>query len=202
MEEKLQLALISGYVRYIEQSVDLFMQIPVAITELIYDFYPRIRKIDRNAFNKDQFLLQNEDTKIIGNGCCSSYLIYAQCDNGFDKGIHLWSVKALIKPNCYRYIGIIDKKKSIYINTPNARINDDEQSLNYLYPPRSEHWTLNTTLTVKLDCNKWKIIFYANDIQKQEQQIEPRRTYYFVLKVCADKKFTILECVEPTVCVS
>eukprot|EP01083_Nonionella_stella_P157579 511735_1 len=196
MDEERALLLVSGYVRATEVALRLFMSIPNAITQMVYGFYPRLRRIGDDSFNTREFVLSEDRTLINGDGCCSSYLIYAECDEGYTTGIHLWSVKALVEPNCYRYIGIINQKQQCYISQCNALIND---TIHCLYPRKSELWKADTTMTVKLDCNQWTASFYENDVLSKEETIEEGHAYYFVLKLCASKKFTSLQCVESTI---
>ena len=98
--------LVNGYVKSAQNEYEFFMDIPNELIDLIYTFYPRIRRINEDLFNKSQFILLNDNKTIKGKGNCSSYICYAECEqhDGYGTGIHYFSVKASIKPYVNIYL--------------------------------------------------------------------------------------------------
>ena len=109
--------LVNGYVKSAQNEYNFFMDIPNELIDLIYEFYPRIRALNKDLFNKSQFILLDDNKTIRGKGNCSSYISYAECEqkNGYGTGIHYFSVKALIKPYVIIYIYYILHSLYIYM---------------------------------------------------------------------------------------
>ena len=91
--------LMSGYVRDTEKELKLFMNVPDGIVRIMHDLYPELL-FKFGDFNKHKFAVNDDNTILKGCGdICDGHLVYADLgkynDIGFNKGVHLWSIKIL-----------------------------------------------------------------------------------------------------------
>ena len=167
--------LIFGYIRQQEKELDLYMNIPIGINKIIHDLYP-VLLFTFGDHNEKALLLDNDRTIIKGNdpvsNSCSGYLVYADSsqysNTGFNKGIHLWSIKSLLTQRygdlwsgCYASIGVTTQKNDKLIN----KCHHGKIKIGY----NSWYQTLNdfdlshdVIVTIKLNCNDWTVTYYKD----------------------------------------
>ena len=204
----------------IDSTNGLFINIEIGIYKLIDSFYPKYRGFDLYSTT---FYKVSLDGKIIGGAdttSCEGYLVFADMfgnDNGYNKGIHYWSVKRNNCVSCYRYIGIISAKDTKWIDLNHKGIvsvfNTDNIFV-YLYPKTSAIWKEDNIVTIELDCNNWTLSFWQHQPRVDDKEnnqdindkkdmvtyeayeqmnecfytkIEPNQNYFLVMRLCANR---------------
>ena len=202
---------IFGYVRINEQKMNLFMIIPMAIPQLIYNFYPKLHSFELFNEKAFKFDLSMGNSKIVGimnddvhknrnNKLCDSYLVYLNCldhkQSGYNKGVHYVSIICKWHGDCTRHIGIISSKKKQYTEMPDlSRIKyDDNGNQKHeltLWPANMALWTFGDTTTLKLDCDNNTITIYYMKfrcLKGWTKKIQPNQTWHFVIHICNNRK--------------
>ena len=190
-------ALVYGFVREQEEELMLYMHITAAIVELIIQLFPILSlKFGKFEFDVDLFTLSNNNTvlKIKKNDKYSTAvghkeddcILYANHDSyGIDKGVHLWSIKAIGKHwkakywYCTRTMGITTRRR--FTEVPRHIITGQ-----YFYQGSTvegTRWKIGDILTMKLDCDNWIVEFYLNE-KLMKQQIIGKVTKYFMALCC------------------
>ena len=124
------------------------------------------------------------------------WLIYADITKNFkyglNKGIHLWSVRALpisrwssnAVRHCFASIGVSTEKDTKIINEfkhDGTSTKHWNETGFYSFYQGCSKWADNETITVKLNCNDWTVTYFNDKKQIQKDQIEPNQYYYFML---------------------
>ena len=90
--------LVYGYTREMESKFRLYMNIDEGIIDIIYQFYPQLLRFD--YYNKEKFDVSSDGLIVKGTQIvkCSAYIVYAESPKGqgFNRGIHYWSVKNIM----------------------------------------------------------------------------------------------------------
>ena len=197
--------LLSGYVREHENVLQLYMNVPDGIVQIMHNLYP-ILLFTFGDFNKERFILSDDNTILKGNNnSCDGYMIYADLgknnDIGLKEGVHFWTIKSLFChekdawnefADCYCSIGVTTEKNKEIINENQGGVevgNNEyvtwifERGINS-YLDISYHHNDAITITIKLDCNEWKVTYYANTEKVKQDQIEPNKYYYLAMYCC------------------
>eukprot|EP01084_Bolivina_argentea_P272563 464107_1 len=180
--------LLCGYIGNIERDFKLLFNIPNEIYCLIDMYYPKLLKFQ--LYSSKKFKLSNNGYDIIGRDkwSCSGYIIYSAClvVNGYNKGIHYWSIKLMNSPGCYHNIGVIANIRNIescnnqwgYIEKFKSYANGVDVS-----------WLNENIITVKLNCDKGIVEYYKNEDVNciQRDKINNKQSYFFALYSCCLK---------------
>ena len=216
------LSLVIGYIRNAEHCLNLSMNVPVSIIEIIYEFHPvltfRFGKFKQDAFKIDRYSMKleggdpNRDDGQRQYGFsfysdlhqCEANIIYADLMNydnsGLNQGVHFWSVKAIFdkgaKVTCYGSIGVTTEKNYKTINdTYRSYSNWIGKGYNSHYSGVGE-WKRHHILTVKLDCNKHTVTYYDNNKPIQRDDTAPNKSYYFAMICCNNSRGSKYEIVD------
>ena len=203
--------LISGFIKECEKTLKLFMNVPDGIGQIMLEFYPLL-VFRFGDFKKDAFHV-DEDRMIIEGGDpvirdCNGRFVYADLgqysQTGLNKGVHFWSVKAIFDTRqtaCFASIGVTTEKNNDWINN----WAHDGGELYYWFPNKhnnnSHHhaggkWRKDQIITVRLDCEKWNVIYYDGDKKIKTEDIESNQSYHFALMLCCRSAFTKYQIVE------
>ena len=207
--------LLHGYIREKEEKLDLFMNIPDGIIKLIKSLYP-VLLFKFGAFGQEEdienlFLLNEDRTILKGSDySCNGYFVYADLgeynDTGFDKGIHLWSIKLLKPAQCYLSIGVTTEKNEEIL--AHAANNDDifNDVGSWMTKGKNSHLDMpagwdgsefdkNEIITIELNCDNWAVSYYRNGKLLKIDDIE-QDNYYFGMVCCALNEYTHIQVVE------
>lgn len=184
-QSKYRCFLVYGFVREQEKVLKLSMHITEVIIELIIELFPLIvmqfGKGYGALFNlSDDGLLIKARNHVDGPYYAKYRILYPD-NEGFDKGIHVWSIKLVPKSWKSKYLPFQDPKR-IGITTNKDSWEELDIDL-ALRPDRNwfeadKVWVAESILTIKLDCTLWKISFYINDKKMNEEKIESNK--YFI----------------------
>ena len=208
--------LIFGYIRQKEATFALFMNIPPGIIQIVYKLYPVL--LFKFGKHNEKALNVNDDGTILkGNNPvshrCAGYAIYADIssisDNGLNSGIHLWSVKLLPATGnfshyarCHASIGVTTEKYDDKMYGPRDWSSTGgwitNEGYNSLYYGCGQ-WNENEMITVKLDCNDWRVIYYKDEAEFKDEKLEADKCYYFAMNCCGDSSRTHFQVVETPV---
>eukprot|EP01084_Bolivina_argentea_P053409 98037_1 len=196
--------------------------IPLEICQMIHGFYHSILGFD--IFNDRVFQMNRNYIYGINSNTSGCYLVYAHHpykNKGYNKGVHLWSIKCnklchTFHEGCHHDIGIISCRNKNYTIKPLFTRKYENDGV--LYKGFENVWKQGNIITVKLDCNNWTVTFYVMNKSSQitfgmkvsEQTIE-RNEYYFVLHLCVHNNFECVanppihlyeffECTQPILC--
>ncbi len=142
-----------------------------------------------------------ESINLTHNSQISSMIIgYYDSIVGYNSGIHKWSVKRVAVNGNGNIRGI----RSIGVISPRCRINELSLGLSYgkkwdntstgsHFDGQSEYsrWKSDEIMTVVLNCNEWKVVYYKTTIKQGRELVEPikqdnisqDRSYFFALLV-------------------
>ena len=203
--------LIAGFVRNHEKKYELYMTVPYEITIIMHELYPLLL-FGFGDYKKDKFLTKDNKRCLMGTDDCAGYMVYADLgqynDIGLNKGIHLWSLRsfAIDSGRCYLSIGVTTEKNDKVINDWNsAKIRkrnhwiEDGYNSHFEGNPRISEtgaWLYGEVITAKLDCDQWKVTYFRNNEEIQQDEIEPNQSYYFALMCCANSSYSVLKVVE------
>eukprot|EP01083_Nonionella_stella_P164681 545789_1 len=194
--------LVFGYIRECLYP----MNVPRGIDNLILSFLPpAVLKFE--MYNSEWFKLAGDGEIIMvrddnETGRCSGFFAYPECyNNGYDKGVHVWSVKCEDCHDCYRYIGVSSIRCDEYTTFGK---NGPEYGWDSKWKAKPNHflyveggysdWKEDDILTVKLDCDAWQCVWYKNELKHKTTTIQPNCVYFFVAQFCAAKgRYTSLE---------
>eukprot|EP00483_Globobulimina_turgida_P008426 UN08443 len=116
-----------------------------------------------------------------------------QPENGYNKGIHIWSVKRIATvAKCFRSIGVTTNKQTEHEHIKywnNVGIND-------YWDGKGNGWNTDSTVTVILDCNAWKISYFKEKEKIKENIITANQNYYFALCSCGSRAYGVFESVK------
>ena len=121
---------------------------------------------------------------------CWGWFVYGKFNKngtGYNRGITYWSIRRNKGSNgCYRSIGVTSIMNKSWIENYTDQWRH-EGYFSYLegYP---RYWKTGETATVKLDCNKWKVTYFIDNVQVKQDDIPSNRTYYFAVSICVNKK--------------
>ena len=197
--------LVNGYIHKIEFEYKLFMEIPIEIFTLIYNFYPKLRIFE--IYSSDKFEVFGKGHEIRGKGSpsdCGGYLIYPSCDylsnKGYKKGIYYFSMKAHNVLSCYHAIGVKSERNSKWINKSSRKFHNGGNINSYLQRTGKYPWRSGQTMTLKLDLINYKVTYYLESNIKpfQTDNIEPNYEYFMAFQLCQRKEnhFEIVETPE------
>ena len=215
--------LICGYLRQNENELKLYMNIPTGIVTIMQKLYP-VFIFKFGDFKNGAFAVSKERTIIKGSSSnkmdpntwempgCHGYFVYADLgqfnDMGLNNGIHVWSVKMLHRVNygaeCFASIGVTTEKNDKLINEWNhdgncgihwnpKAVNDESISSFY---QGCNKWNFEEIVTVRLNCNDWKVTYYVDKKILKTDRIKPERSYYFAMLLCGLERYTYFEVVE------
>lgn len=197
--------LVSGFIRVQETQLCLSTVIPKGIDDIVLDFYPKLMKFELFSHQKFDSLADGYEIRGKPNAGCSGYLIYPEplCPDGYRKGTHYWSVKLLGRENveqyCYRSIGIVsgseksqhddcnwiyqasDEWPSMWNEGETDHYRGDSMELG---KSANIHWGYQDVITVKLDCDAGKVIYFRNDSEVCSRNIVKEKPYFFVMSSC------------------
>ena len=199
--------LISGYVREIEKN--LFMNVPDGICRIMHDLFPLLA-FTFGDFKTDEFKIDEDRMKLKGGDnesdvSCWGHLVYADLehfnDDGLNKGVHYWSVKAIIKAGCFACIGVTTQKNHKLIN---EWAFDGHRCSHYRWIKNghnshydiSGEWDKDAVITLRLDCDAWSVTYYVGTDEIRKDNIKPNQSYYLALMVCNESEWTHLKIVE------
>eukprot|EP01084_Bolivina_argentea_P054829 100537_1 len=190
--------LVTGFIHAFENKHNNRIFITSLVTKLILSFYPVLPKWE--IYDSTNYKL-SKNGKIITSinsfpgglmtGSCFEYLIYPQCaaKNGYNKNIHYISIQNEHSCGCSHHFGITTKRDKNDLASVSHRFcmdDNDKDKKNGLYqylctksPDKS------VIITIKLDCINWVVTWFINNIETDNNKIEPNQCYYFVLKSCA-----------------
>ena len=208
--------LIFGFIHDQETKHRFSMSIPNGIILYIINYFPILFKF--GLHDKNRFAVSEDKMCIKGiqQDKCDGYTIYAdlydKSETGFNRGIHYWSIKALpleYSPEyrtspCYRNIGITTARNEKIVSSMSDEFvghwtNDHVVSgYHYYYDGCADEdgWGNDEIITVKMDCDDWKVSYYKELVLKRTETIEPYQYYFFALSCCVDPDFTSLTIVE------
>ena len=190
--------LISGYMRHIFlKECDYNDRYPSALDGVILEFYGGIFRFDSIHPEHEEML--EEDGTII-NAVQSKWksIFTVGSSFGVNHGIHEFKIKALYNEYDGSGIGITSNIKVIgdkgqwinkyegykywwYENCGIFSQNGYNTLSQYNF---SKVWRTGDIISVKVNCNDWKVEFYVNDeLYGKEMKIEENMTYYFVVGV-------------------
>lgn len=195
-----------GYVREHQMKQPLFMDIPTAIIWLIVNFHAALFKL--GLYNKERFEISDDGLfiKSIATGC-EGFMVYADLldknDTGFDRGVYFWSLQSNVGYTCFFSIGVTTIKNDKIVNLILDRFIDDidmgrnrEITKGYHYYYELYHRLEDEIVTVKLDCNDWKVSYYRNEALMKSEDIEPNQLYFLAISLCGQQGNTHLKVVE------
>ena len=201
--------LVHGFIRNQEKVLSLSMSIPPEICNLIVQFYPKRMKF--KTFSCGHFNLLNDGYEIQGTGInCYGYLIYPETLNpdGYQKGVHYWSVKLLGDPTvqryCYHSIGVVSEQHFQLISSkqnewPTKWLGNKAISTSFHRgDDHTYYWNYQDTMTVKLDCDKATVEYFKNEESIKSEDIDGTKAHFFVMTSCAlkDNWFQVVETPE------
>eukprot|EP01084_Bolivina_argentea_P046413 85469_1 len=205
--------LVSGYIREHEDNLQLYMVVPNGIIQHITKFYPSV--IGFGLHHKAHFIVSENGIILRGDNehTCSGYMIYAETSeqdkNGYNNGIHTWSILSLSSRSsaCYQSIGVTTRKPSqIWFETRTSHWPSNTDMISHndnkilktdsYYSGYNEKWEQNEIISVKLNCNNWTVTFYKGIHQLRKDNIRNNRSYFLALSCCAAKNIVHLKSVE------
>ena len=194
--------LICGYVREKEQEYKFFMNVPDGILKIMHELYPLLL-FKFGEHRKNVFKVNDDRTELKGSGNCSGYLCYADLeqynDTGFNKGVHLWSIKFLGDCSCFLSVGVTTEKNDTLINKwngPNgARAHWIYDGYNSYYKGYDD-WLRNKVITLKLDCNNWTVTYYKDDKEYKVDNIKKDKSYFLAVICCGIDSYSHMKIVE------
>ena len=100
-------------------------------------------------------------------------------ENGYNKGIHAWSMKCISGSlQCeYKGIGVISEKNEDWTTYECDKWGLIGYGTSFSY--YDGLWENDEIITVLLDCNNWICKYYKNNHQIKVQKIKPNKSYYF-----------------------
>ena len=200
--------LASGFIHKEEDTLLLSMPVPAGISGLVSGFYPRLMPFE--LFSPNHFNVKDDGLELKG-GCvaenrCDGYLIFPATPqpNGFQSGVHFWSVKLLGDPfvtqYCYRSIGVVSGKRDMTMlnkivdRWPRQWLRTMDLISSSFYDGDEDYdedrdkikgcWGYEDTMTVKLDCDEGKVEYFINETSVMQDEINERYNYYFVMTSC------------------
>lgn len=196
-------SLTFGFVHEVSKKQSLFMDIPTAIIWLIINFYPAILyKIGLHDEDCFEVFDDGLSIKSVGHGC-SGYMVYADLDDahangiGLNKGIHFWSVQSNFEYECYFSIGITTVKSNEMVKIATDRfIGVDKTTKGYHYYHELYDHEIDEIVTVKLNCDEWKVLFYRNKELIKSDDIAQDQHYFLAMSLCNEQGNTSLQVVE------
>ena len=198
--------LVYGYIRNEEKTFNSF--IPDGIYKIVQDLYP-ISPFRFGDFKQGLFIVNDDKTILKGTDGrnskpCHGNMVYADLgelyDRGINNGVHLWSVKCLVRRAlCFASIGVTTEKNDKWINEWYGK--GKIQWINKGYNSfclGSGKWNKDEVITIKLDCNQWTVKYYkdSDKTEFQTDHIEPYKSYYFALLICNLSNWSHYEIIE------
>merc|ERR1712228_127419 len=150
---------------------------------------PKVRGIcvKDSMYKVSNFTISKKGKTIRGKQACSGHVMYAEDvykGKGYQKGLHFWSVKAISTNSCYRSIGILAGKRDKALCEVDSTF-WPTSSKNYRFDGYHDGWNNGQVLTVKMDLNKWRVVFFIDNIKRSELKLEKNRSYHFVACLCS-----------------
>lgn len=203
--------LICGYLRTHRNQLDLWMDIPLEIGQIVHLLFPRAR-YKFGAFKEDQFEVSDDGDTIEGTGDCGGYLIFADLgefnDTGISKGVHSWSLQSTISggSNCYASVGVLCEKTDFLINQWSSEFNwvhgsdhdhheDWPTHITSSFIDLTDKWLLNDIITIQLDCTNWTVTYFKGSDEIEKHEIS-EGAYYFATNRCSSSAYTMLKVVD------
>ena len=191
--------LVSGYIREQEDKQSLSAVFPSEITKVLTEYYA-LWNFYFGYHDDTKFEVSGGGTvlKSIDAKSCSGYMVYADGasgEEGISSGIHMWSLQSLSdrSGNCYQSIGVTQIKPS----DPKVK----ERSSHWNSHGGGSHfqgytnWTKNDVITIRLDCEQWKVTYFRGTKEYQTDKIK-EGIYYLVLSLCCAKGMVHLQAVD------
>ena len=201
--------LVYGYTRITEKECDLYMNIETGIPAIIYAFYPKLLRFD--LYDKNRFDVSDDGLSIKGKRLgCDGYVSYIESPEGkgFNAGVHYLSVKNVRDEHvhCFKNVGVMAKRDRSITNeakgwgnwTQTAALTDKTLSFygTFSHYGGKSRWKYGDIVTVKLDCDEWKVTYYHDHKRVQMDQIKPNKSYHFVINCCENPRYSHFEIVE------
>ena len=210
--------LIHGYVRNVTKNNKLFMNVPQEIILFIFLCYPRYFLF--GSYNKEIFKVSENRMSIKGTNDCGGYLVFADLsddnENGINTGVHYWSIKLLMtryyQQNqdvllecmdenewCWKSIGVTSFKPAAAVKcSVDGWLHGTYGSYSYLNGFNEYEWHFDDTITVKLDCDKWKVSYFVNDnvTPLKIENINANWYYYIAAAFCGHEDETYAKIVD------
>lgn len=192
--------MFDGYIREIEKSLSNDQVIPKGINAICLKYYQY--RIRLNVYHEKNAKHVLEDGKVLKllNGNQMPF----GCDQGFNTGVHQWTVK-LIDAKAYYGTRTLYDSGAIGITTDVNICKQESEWIqggsdadfsfmkyyrglvrkatgnNYKQIGESKGYTKGDTVTVILDCDEWRFKIRINDEETDNYEIEKDYTYYFVI---------------------
>ena len=198
--------LIAGFAH--EMEVYYKLNIPSSIIKMIVSYYPVHTIANKfGYFDKGDLESSDEGKSIVSintfpgglmTSMCIESNVYPQyfAENGYNKGIHYFSIKLKQHRSCTHYVGITMEKDTASSHSSKWFHLDDDDGKNvkkqYLFP--SYNWKGNDIVTTKLDCDNWNVTYFVDNVQAKQEKIRENQCYFLILRICVrdHSKFEII----------
>ena len=208
MSNRAQIAILfDGYIREIEKSLSDDQIIPKGINAICFQYYQFGVRL--NVYHEENAKHVLEDGKVLK--LLNRSQMPFGCDEGYNKGVHEWTVKLIYTKSSYDDSGSIGittdvnvcRKKEAWIQGGS----DADYSFmkyyeglvrkatkhNYKRIGDTKRFGTGDTVTVILDCDKWRFKIKINDKVIDDHEIEKNYTYYFVINARNHAHFEIID---------
>ena len=176
---------------------------PDVIKQICITYYPKIEVFWDIYY--DELSKYVSDDGLICRGQSNGGYTTFSCSNGWNKGVHIFTVKS-INGNMHSCgIGItssenlkkIEHVNDLYFLWSNTdecvlycmdgqRIFKKDTNVNYNYKmiKQCEQFNNSAAITIMVDCNKWKLQYYANGkIIADDMDLERNKTYHACITI-------------------
>eukprot|EP01084_Bolivina_argentea_P228597 386054_1 len=153
-----------------------------------------IAKYEINTFrihlHNGNLLLSQDKLSIKGKGDCKSYFALSEAvinNNQQLSNVYEWSIQCLCTLNCNHFcIGIIPAfckhwRLCEFTEWPTSLINFNSSHVNGFL----RNWKYGDIITIKLDYNKYEVIYYKNKNKIKNEIIQKNAQYVFAILMCA-----------------
>lgn len=198
MDVKRSELIVNGYMRNAAKLHKLWLNIDLGINAMILQYY--LIKLLKFDCCHNSLEISEDETEIAGINDCSAYAAFTTLLPNDRQSIYFWTVELIDYVDCYRSIGILshrgDWKNKHYANwfsdaenrfvaySWNDNYKGDLPNLHFNGYRRA--WTKNQQITLKLDYGRSVLSFFRDKQYIGTAMIDPCKSYFFALLLCAD----------------